>query len=115
MYIDPTPAMLAGLQPRMATRAEAFIDYLRRAGLPIVITSGLRSPAQQRILVSQGRSTTLLSRHLEGLAFDVDIAHVGRNSVPRWIWDAIGPLGESFGLQWGGRWKSFPDVGHFEL
>jgi peptidoglycan L-alanyl-D-glutamate endopeptidase CwlK len=115
MYVDPTPAILDGLEPRMQVKAEQFIDYLRRRGLPIVITSGRRSLATQRILVSQGRSTTLQSRHLDGLAFDVDLAHVGRNQVPAWIWDSIGPIGEQFGLTWGGRWKSFRDVGHFEL
>jgi peptidoglycan L-alanyl-D-glutamate endopeptidase CwlK len=113
--IDPTPGHLVRLTPRLATKAEQFIDYLRVRGLPIIITSSLRTPSQQRVLVSQGRSTTLQSKHLDGRAFDVDIAGVGRNSVPSWIWDSIGPLGESFGLVWGGRWKSFRDVGHFEI
>jgi peptidoglycan L-alanyl-D-glutamate endopeptidase CwlK len=107
--------MLQGLQPRLAVRAESFVDYLRRAGLPLIITSGLRSLAQQKLLLQQRRTTTLQSKHLDGLAFDVDVYGVGRNAVPAWIWDAIGPIGEQYGLVWGGRWKSFRDVGHFEI
>lgn len=38
-----------------------------------------------------------------------------RDDVPRWVWDQLGPLGESVGLTWGGRWHSFVDVGHFEI
>jgi peptidoglycan L-alanyl-D-glutamate endopeptidase CwlK len=113
--VDPTPYILAGLSPLIADRAEAFVDYLRRAGLPLIITSGLRTLAQQRVLLAQRRTTTLRSKHLDGLAFDVDIYGVNRNAVPSWIWDAIGPIGEQYGLVWGGRWKSFRDVGHFEI
>jgi peptidoglycan L-alanyl-D-glutamate endopeptidase CwlK len=115
VIVDPTPGHLAKLAPRISFKAEQFIDHLRFRGLPIIITSSLRTPSQQRVLVSQGRSTLLQSKHLDGLAFDVDIAGVGRNAVPAWIWDSIGPIGESFGLTWGGRWKSFRDVGHFEI
>ena len=114
MY-DPTPYMLDTLQPRLKVRAEAFVDYLRRAGLPLIITSGLRSIATQRLLLAQRRTTTLQSKHLDGLAFDVDVYGVGRNAVPAWVWSAIGPIGEGYGLTWGGRWVSFRDVGHFEL
>ena len=28
---------------------------------------------------------------------------------------ALGPVGESVGLAWGGRWKSFKDEPHYEL
>jgi len=36
------------------------------------------------------------------------------------IWDIpeyakVGPIGESLGLEWGGRWQNFPDYPHFQL
>jgi peptidoglycan L-alanyl-D-glutamate endopeptidase CwlK len=114
MY-DPTPAVLASLTPRIARIADEFISELRRQGLPLIATSGLRSLQQQRTLLQQRRTSTLQSRHLDGLAFDVDVYGVDRNRVPAWIWSQIGPFGESFGLTWGGRWHTFRDVGHFEL
>jgi peptidoglycan L-alanyl-D-glutamate endopeptidase CwlK len=114
--MDRTEYWLSTLNPAIAWTAEQFIDQGRRFNqLPIVITSGLRSTSDQRVLLSQGRTTTLRSKHVVGLAFDVDMYGWNRDAVPVWVWSEIGPLGESFGLTWGGRWKSFRDVGHFEL
>lgn len=112
--MDLTQFHLDQLSYLTAMRAELFIDGLRRAGLPIVITSSRRTAAEQALLVAQGRSTTQQSRHLTGEAFDVDIYGVDRNRVPEWVWQSIGPYGEQLGLVWGGRWKSFRDVGHFQ-
>ena len=112
--MDRTQYWLDTLDNFTAARAEYFIDSLRRAGLPIVITSGRRTPQEQRVLVASGKSTTQNSRHLTGQAFDVDIYGQDRNRVPAWIWNSIGPYGEQLGLRWGGRWTSFRDVGHFE-
>jgi peptidoglycan L-alanyl-D-glutamate endopeptidase CwlK len=111
---DYTQHWLDTLDRLTADRAERFIDELRLAGLPIVITSGRRTALEQARLVAAGRSTTMQSRHLTGQAFDVDLYGVARNRVPAWIWNSIGPFGEQLGLKWGGRWVSFRDVGHFE-
>ena len=113
--MDPTPLILASLEPRLARIADDFISDLRRQGLPLIATSGLRTLSTQRILLQQRRTTTLQSKHLDGRAFDVDVYGVGRNQVPGWVWNALGPIGESYGLTWGGRWVSFRDVGHFEI
>jgi peptidoglycan L-alanyl-D-glutamate endopeptidase CwlK len=103
------------LEPDTARLAYWLVYAARRAGIPLMITSGRRSEEEQRVLVGQGRSQTMRSRHLAGEAFDVDVAGLGRDQVPRWVWDALGPYGESLGLDWGGRWRTLVDLGHFEL
>lgn len=114
--MDNTAAWIATLAPGVDSAAVEFINELRvRYQLPAVITSGRRDTATQQALLQQGRTTTLQSAHLSGRAFDVDMYGWNRDAVPRWVWDLIGPVGEQHGLRWGGRWKSFVDVGHFEV
>lgn len=55
------------------------------------------------------------SKHLLGKAFDVDVFGFGRDDVPLWVWEEIGPWAEmQLGLKWGGRFTSIRDLGHFE-
>jgi peptidoglycan L-alanyl-D-glutamate endopeptidase CwlK len=116
MPADRTQWHLDQLSVAIAPLAAEFIDTVRSVNqLPVIITSSYRSTAEQRALVASGRSRTMHSKHLDGLAFDVDMYRWNRDDVPAWVWDEIGPLGESLGLTWGGRWASFRDVGHFEL
>lgn len=112
--VDPTYAKLAELEQATQDRAIDLVTLARNAGLPLIITSAKRTRAQQLALVRAGRSRTLTSAHLSGRAFDVDLYGVNRDRVPKQVWDWLGPRGEQFGLTWGGRWKSFVDVGHFE-
>ncbi len=54
------------------------------------------------------------SWHNFGRAFDVVPME---NKVPNWEykdWESIGDLGESCGLEWGGRWST-PDRPHFQF
>ena len=52
---------------------------------------------------------------LLGVAFDIAVIIGGKAVWDAKYYDAIGPLGESLGLEWGGRWKSFVDRPHFQL
>ena len=113
---DPTAGWIDTLDFYAQGVAIDFINDLRtNYRLPAIITSGRRTLAEQQSLLLQGRTTTLQSKHLQGLAFDIDMYGWNRNSVPAWVWQEIGPVGESYGLTWGGRWTSFVDVGHFEI
>lgn len=48
------------------------INQVRLAyGAPMVVTSGLRSEAQQEALIASGRSTATKSKHLVGAAVDI--------------------------------------------
>lgn len=114
-FNDLTSAHLQALQPDIAARAFQFINALRSAGIPAYISSSVRTVAEQSRLVGEGRSQTMASKHLRGLAFDIDILGYGRDQLPKWWWLAIGQFGEYLGLRWGGRWTSFYDAGHFEV
>ena len=113
---DNTLNLLLDLDPAIQPTAFRFINLGRQYGFPVVVTSGRRTVAEQQRLVAAGRSTTMKSKHLEGLAFDIDMYGWNRDSVPSWVWwDWMGPMGEQIGLRWGGRWSTFVDVGHFEI
>lgn len=112
---DQTLAVISTLAEPVRTSAYWLVWAARTAGYPVIVTSGKRTIAEQRELVRLGRSSTLNSRHLAGLAFDIDWQGTARDAVPSAFWWLIGPWAEQqLGLRWGGRWKSPYDPGHFE-
>ena len=60
---------------------------------------------------------TLDSKHLEGKA--IDLAPIKDCkiwwSAPNAVWEQMGKIGESEGMQWGGRWKDNKDTPHFQI
>jgi uncharacterized protein YcbK (DUF882 family) len=113
---DPTEANLVTLSPALVPLAVALVNGCRDAGWPVYISSARRSIDEQQRLVGIGRSQTLRSKHLEGLAFDIDVLGLSRDQIPKAFWNALGPAAEQYlGLKWGGRWETLYDPGHFEL
>jgi hypothetical protein len=117
---DPTLAQLRGLNYQMYSRAVALINDLRSVGVPAVIQplGGLRTPSDQLKLYNSGTgvTSTTKSRHVTGMAFDLDVYGINRNSIPKSFWDIVGPYAEArYGLTWGGRWRQPYDPGHFQL
>jgi len=102
------------LSPDIQLAALYLVNAVRRAGFPLQITSSVRSRSEQAAFVRSGASKTLLSKHLTGQAFDVDIHGYGRDQVPDWFWYALGQFGEQIGFRWGGRFNGLWDPGHFE-
>ena len=110
-----------GLQPALVQKLHELEALAKEHGIDFRLTSGYRSPAEQAKLYAQGRTTpgkivTHLkhSKHNEGKAFDVVIL---RNGQPVWganDYAAIGKLGQSIGLTWGGTWK-MKDLCHFQI
>lgn len=114
------------LTPETLHRYLAFDAAMRVAGIDYILTCTLRSGAEQDALYAQGRTTpgkivTMAkageSAHNVGKAFDI-VPVV--NGKPDWdgshpVWDQIGAIGESVGLEWAGRWKSFKEKPHFQL
>src|SRR5262245_59105631 len=104
-------ASLIGLQPWLRPWAGQLLDYARRRGFPVVLTSVLRSRVSQARLYRDyisGKSTYPAappghSMHELGRAFDVAadqrvLAELGK------VWQ-----------QWGGTWgQKFGDPIHFE-
>lgn len=113
--MDRSAALIAQLTPDAGAAAITLLNAVRAAGIPLVVSSGLRSVAEQQRLVAAGRSRTLRSAHLDGRAFDVDVLGFSRDDIPEWFWQQLGPYGESLGLTWGGRWSNPYDPGHFEI
>lgn len=99
------------------------------SSVDFAVTQGLRTEAEQKLLVAKGASQTMNSRHLTGHAVDL-AAYVG-NSIS-WnavlyhsIKDAMFKAADELGvkIRWGGDWdcdgdsgdEKFFDGPHFEL
>jgi peptidoglycan L-alanyl-D-glutamate endopeptidase CwlK len=115
---------LEGLRADVALAARRLVVAMESLGKPIQITEGFRSPERQAELYAQGRTKPGRivtnakpgeSKHNKGLAFDVVFRERGY-AAPEADWQALGMLGRSFGLSWGGYWKGpLVDRPHFEI
>lgn len=86
--------------------------------VPFVVTEGLRNLERQRMLVAAGKSWTLNSRHLNGMAVDVVDADNFGYDVPD-MTKIAGAFKQAAAelkvpIVWGGDWKS-RDTPHIEL
>src|SRR5439155_8653840 len=115
---------IATLQPWVQPVARRFITALRDRGIDARIISGTRSYNEQDALYAQGRTAPGQivtkaraghSNHNFGIAFDIGIFDGGRYLPESPLYDQAGPIGKSFGLSWGGDWKTFQDKPHYEL
>lgn len=110
-----------------------LVRVVRRASVDMkdpqvgfVITCGVRTVAEQKILVAKGASKTMRSRHIpasNGFSHAVDFAVTIAGKV-RWDWPLYAKLAtvvkaaaakEKVAIEWGGDWKSFKDGPHFQL
>ena len=105
---------------------KSFLDACEAAGIPCDIVQGTRTFDEQQTTYDQGRTAPGEivtnakpgdSFHQYGLA--ADVVPRAYKSMPDWnpegpLWAKIGAIGESFGLQWGGRWAT-PDKPHFQF
>lgn len=116
---------LNDLLPPARKRARALVAAAREAGIELLITSTLRTFEEQAELYSRGRrgipgekwvtkAKPGQSWHNYGLAFDVVPLVNGKAIWNSPHWARIGELGEMCGLAWGGRWRRFRDLPHFE-
>lgn len=121
-----------GLHPTLKNASEKIVSEAKsKLNLEITIGEGFRSKEYQDYLYSQGRTCggSIVtnasggdgsSYHMYGLAFDfifVDGAYdttKDRNKNGKDDWKEVGELGESYGLEWGGKWKDFVDLPHFQ-
>lgn len=94
---------------------------ISRSPVDFKVLEGLRTLARQKVLLAQGATTTLNSRHLTGHA--VDVAPVINGKVS-WDWPlyhkmapVIKAAAKELGvkIEWGGDWKSFKDGPHWQI
>jgi peptidoglycan L-alanyl-D-glutamate endopeptidase CwlK len=110
------------LEPAFCAKVRMFLAELVRRRIPVVVIETWRSPERQADLVEQGKSQTLDSKHLHGLAIDIaPVREYVDGKVKSLIWDTrhpawkeIAEVAKGYGIAWGGDWESFPDYVHFE-
>ena len=120
---------LATLHPEVQPRMEAFLKAAKSLaaprGLDVRIISGTRSYLEQDALYAKGRTAPgpIVTRaragyslHNFGLSIDVGVfsADGKKYHDEHPLYRELGPLGESLGLEWGGRWKTIVDEPHYQ-
>lgn len=126
---------LSGLNAVVRSAAEALIEGSYDRGVPILITQGLRTIAEQNALYAQGRTAAGsivtnakggYSYHNFGLAIDFALL-TGNGSTVSWDtardgdadgvkdWSEVVGVAKALGFAWGGDFKSFKDLPHFEM
>jgi peptidoglycan L-alanyl-D-glutamate endopeptidase CwlK len=125
---DRSERNLATLHPDIQKRVATFIaaakNLAQPRGLDVRIISALRSYAEQDAIYAQGRTTPGRivtharaghSNHNFGLSIDIGIFKSKSYLDDDALYDELGPLGESLGLEWGGRWKKIVDKPHYQF
>lgn len=128
---------LASLHPVVREKIDRMIAKAGQQGINLFVVSAHRDEEEQNELYSRGRTQAELDKvglnHVKAQPDKPKVtnARAGQSdhNVKRaadlvekkgskllWDndrWEQIGKIGESLGLKWGGRWKSFVDKPHF--
>lgn len=114
-----------GVQPVMRSFLVAAKALATRQNLDVRAISGLRTYAEQDALYAKGRTAPGPkvtnaraggSWHNFGIAIDLGVFSADGKTYhgTHALYKELGPLGESLGLEWGGRWK-FVDEPHYQF
>ena len=126
---------IKALHPDLQEKIALLQKKCAAAGITIGIGECLRTKAEQDALYAQGRTkpgkivtnakgSSYSSMHQWGVAFDfylkMDVDGDGSTSDDAFnnstgLYDKVGKIGQSIGLEWGGSWKSIKDRPHFQL
>ena len=115
-------ARLIGVDPRLIAPVSAgAISYEAETGSLVRVACGMRTYKEQQLLLAQGKTRTLHSYHLKGLAIDLAII---RDGEVLWDFDLyrvlnyhIQDAAEAFNVivTWGGHWTPLRDAVHWQL
>lgn len=119
-------AKLKGVHPDLVRVVLRCAEDWAEADTGFIVTCGVRTLAEQKVLVAKGASKTLRSRHIpaaNGYSHAVDLAATIDGKV-RWDWPLYDRLAkamkaaakaEKVTVEWGGDWKTFKDGPHYQL
>lgn len=114
-------ARLRGVHPDLARVVRRCAADWADPETGFIVTCGLRTIEEQRLLYQKGATRTMRSRHLTGHA--VDLAATVQGQV-RWDWPLYTKLSkamkaaakaEKVPIEWGGDWTTFKDGPHYQL
>lgn len=93
-----------------------LILYAEEMGYELTFGETYRTAYQQREYLRTGKSLTMNSMHLKRLAVDFNLFIGGNISWEIYDFEPLGAYWESLDPRnrWGGRFKNFKDVPHFE-
>jgi hypothetical protein len=93
-----------------------FLIWCAQQGYAVALKEVQLTHEQQALYVQQGKSRTLLSKHVQGLAFDLALFVNGEYQITLAAYRPLGEYWEALAPSciWGGRWPRFPDGVHFE-
>ena len=123
------------LHPALQEKINLLISRCEERGIKIGIGECLRTAAEQDALYAKGRTaagtkvtnckgSSYSSMHQWGVAVDVylkmDVDKDGSTKDDAFnnstgLFNTVGKIGQEIGLEWGGSWKSFKDLPHFQL
>ena len=113
---------LVGVHPDLVRVVHKAVDLCTIADKDFTVLEGLRTEDRQRVLVAQGASKTMRSRHLTGHAVDLGAWVDGQVD---WHWNLYDELAGivkdaaravDVPVEWGGEaFGTFKDGPHFQL
>lgn len=126
---------ISQLHPDLQAKITELQALCKKNKITIGIGECVRTVAEQDALYAKGRTasgsivtnakgSSYSSMHQWGVAFDfyliMDVDGDGKTSDDSYnnatgLFDKVGKLGQSIGLEWGGSWKSIVDKPHFQL
>lgn len=112
------------LHPKLQELCYEFVNKCKKQGIIILVTSTFRDIESQNALYAKGRTAKGSkvtnakggqSFHNWHLAFDfVPIVDGKAQWNDLALFNTCGQIGESVGLEWGGRFKRSKDLPHFQ-
>ena len=113
------------LDPETRALAEKLVDVCLQNGIRILITSTFRDRESQDEIYASGRTKpgNKVTNARGGRSFHqyrcaFDFCPLDTNGHPSWnnltLFKTVGAIGKQIGLTWGGDFKSFVDMPHFQ-
>ncbi len=110
------------LNPIMRVLIMEFLKKARAACIPVMITSTYRDTECQNKYFLTKPPVTMVKGNYSFHQWRVacDIVPQDSKGNPTWtptdknVWNKLGRIGTSLGLEWGGSWQGFADLPHYQ-